>query len=75
MTMRTYRDVTFCPFYKGCCFADECPRPLTSEVKAAAVAWWGSEDAPISIFLDEPDCFMPQGKERRARRSQHGNDG
>ncbi len=56
--MMCYRDMTFCTFYKDCTSADTCHRPLTDEVKAQAVEFWGSEDVPIACFTDRPDCFV-----------------
>lgn len=50
--MICYRDMTFCssPACKN-----KCGRKLTDEVRAAAVKWWGGEDAPICVshFCDE----------------------
>lgn len=55
--MICYKDKTFCPFYKECLKGQECDRALTEGVKESAKAWWGTEDAPISMFMDKPDCF------------------
>ena len=54
--MICYKDTTFCVF--DCCgkFAS-CGRALTREVKENAVKWWGSDDAPIMIFADKPQCY------------------
>ena len=54
--MISFRDMTFCPFYKDCRKAANCPRPLTQAVKAAAEAWWGEPGAPIAVFADKPNC-------------------
>lgn len=44
--MLCFRDMTFCPvdIYTKCSKADECHRPLTKEVQAAADKWWGDSD-------------------------------
>ena len=55
--MISYKDQCFCPFYKDCRQGDVCSRALTFDVKQAAADWWGSPDAPISVFVDRPDCF------------------
>lgn len=52
-----FRDKTFCPFYKECADGAICGRALTEQVKADAVKWWGSDEAPISMFMDRPSCF------------------
>ena len=44
--MICYGDKTFCPFYETCDKQNDCSRPLTPQVKAAAVKWWGGEGAP-----------------------------
>ncbi len=56
--MICYRDMTFCPFYHDCMNAHSCSMPLTPEVQKAAVKWWGSEDAPICVFSQKPDCHV-----------------
>jgi hypothetical protein len=53
----SYRDMTFCSFYTNCALADECHRPLTPEVIAAAQAWWGGDDVPIAQFFYRPTCW------------------
>jgi hypothetical protein len=51
-----YRDKTFCPFYETCDKQNDCSRPLTPQVKAAAVKWWGGDAAPVAVFTDKPQC-------------------
>lgn len=55
--MISFRDKCFCPFYTECWHGGDCSRALTFDVKQAAADWWGSEDAPIAVFEDKPDCF------------------
>lgn len=55
--MMCYRDMTFCTFYKTCAKAKRCHRPLTPQVKAQAANWWGSDDAPIAVFGEKPQCY------------------
>ena len=50
----TYRDMTFCTFYKDCAKADKCHRPLTPEVIADAEKWM--ENVPICCFAEKPSC-------------------
>lgn len=58
--MMAYRDMTFCRettckhFGKG---EDKCWRSLTDEVLEDATTWWGSEEAPISMFTERPSCY------------------
>lgn len=54
--MICYKDKTFCPFYETCDKRNDCSRPLTPQVKAAAANWWGSDDAPIAVFVEKPQC-------------------
>jgi len=54
--MISYRDMTFCPFYKDCLKAVDCHRPLTPGVRKAAEEWWGEPGAPISMFSTKPCC-------------------
>jgi len=55
-----YKDITYCPFWNECSGGKECPRALTKEVMEAATKWWGSEDAPISMYMDKPHCFKEE---------------
>jgi hypothetical protein len=52
-----YRDMTFCDHWRDCGKAERCHRPLTPEVALAARKWWGSDDAPIAVFVDQPKCW------------------
>lgn len=54
--MICYRDMTFCRHYENCAHAAECHRPLTPKVVEAAERWWGSADAPIMTFAEQPHC-------------------
>lgn len=56
--MMSYKDMTFCPFWKDCAYAKGCPRALTPDVKEAAVNWWGNESAPIALFVNPPTCYV-----------------
>jgi hypothetical protein len=67
--MLHYKDKTFCPFYETCDKRNECGRALTPAVKAAAANWWGSDDAPIAMFVDKPTCHTDNVK------STHGEKG
>ena len=57
--MICYRDMTFCPFYEDCKQRVQCARPLTPEVIADAVNWWGTADFPVSVFAEKPSCHDP----------------
>jgi len=50
--MITYRDMTFCGFYRKC--LTPCDRSLTKEVLASAKA----ERLPLCQFLEKPECFI-----------------
>jgi len=52
----SYRDMTFCAYYKDRANASTCPRPLTDEVLAKARLWWGSENVPICQYGIKPTC-------------------
>ncbi len=56
--MISYRDRAFCGFYKECADGSTCERALTEKVIQEADKWWGSEGAPISVYLKEPPCFV-----------------
>jgi hypothetical protein len=58
--MTGYKDMTFCPFYLKCIYANACERPLTPEVKEKAREWWGSDAAPICVFTSEPECYSDE---------------
>ena len=49
----SYRDMTFCGFYKGCVNGHTCVRALTLNVRRAAKA----AGIPVARFVDPPECF------------------
>ena len=49
----SYRDMTFCGFYKGCVNGNTCDRALTLNVRRAAKA----AGMPVARFVDPPECF------------------
>jgi hypothetical protein len=51
--MITYRDMTFCGFYKGCLNGKECDRALTKEIEIRAANF----GLPICQFLEKPECY------------------
>lgn len=55
--MICYKDMTFCSFYKVCKKGKECDRALTKEVREKAIKWWGSTNAPIAMFGEQPKCM------------------
>jgi len=57
--MMCYKDMTFCTYWYICMdgSAGNCPRALTEDVKRDADKWWGTEGAPIAVFLERPSCF------------------
>lgn len=62
--MICYKDMTFCEF-DDCKQWDRCDRALTATVQQAAQKWWGQlSDAPVSLFMDKPECYKKR-KERR----------
>jgi len=67
--MLHYKGKTFCPFYETCDKRNECGCALTPAVEAAAANWWGSDDAPISMFGEKPECHTDNVK------STHGEKG
>ena len=62
----TYKDMTFCTYYKDCAVAGACHRPLTLAVRAQAEAWFNPghvpgrdpEAAPIAVFARQPSCHV-----------------
>ena len=55
--MICYKDITFCSFYKECKDGDKCKKALTPKIVEDAKKWWGSSGAPISLYINKPDCF------------------
>lgn len=51
--MICYKDMTFCA---SDCLNRACRRNWTDEKAAAAKAWWGSDDAPVSFSDFSADC-------------------
>lgn len=51
--MISYRDMTFCPFWKDCKSAYMCHRPLTNEVNLKAK----EVGIPVSMFVSKPECW------------------
>ena len=58
--MLSYRDKTWCPFYKSCSHGESCPRALTSTVIAKATKWRGNLNGPppISTYVEKPKCWV-----------------
>ena len=56
--MMNYMDRTWCNIYAECINGATCNRALTDKIKANAIKWWGSEDAPLCIFDGKPECFI-----------------
>ena len=58
--MICYKDKTFCSEETCAEFGDgegKCSRSFTTATKDAAIMWWGSEEAPVSMFGERPDCY------------------
>jgi hypothetical protein len=55
--MMCYKDRTFCTYWKECKSGEKCPSALTDDVRSGAKKWWGSDDAPIAMYIDKPQCF------------------
>lgn len=53
----SYKDMTFCQESSCAKFGKDCSRSFTPEVEDAAKRWWGSDEAPISVFTGRPDCY------------------
>lgn len=51
--MLSYRDMTFCPYWKDCNSAYMCHRPLTWKVSETAKAC----GMPLSIYAEKPECW------------------
>ncbi len=60
--MMCFRDRTFCNFYNECADGSTCSRALTEKVLQDATKWWGSKDAPISMYIEKPKCFKQNEK-------------
>ena len=55
--MISYKDMTFCPFWRSCKDGNTCHRALTKEIIKKAHAWWGNKEAPICKFAEKPNCY------------------
>lgn len=55
--MICYKDKAFCTYWEDCSGAGTCGRPLTDNVRKAANEWWGSDGAPISVYVTKPECW------------------
>jgi len=57
--MISFRDMTFCPYWKECLDGKDCFRALTPQIEASAETWWeNSEDGPpICQFTEPPECY------------------
>ncbi len=51
--MLTYRDMTFCDYYKKCMSGKECPRAYTKEAEVLAISF----GLTVSRYVDKPNCF------------------
>lgn len=51
--MISYKDMTFCPYYKNCKSADMCHRPLTAKVRQDAEKF----GLPLSMYAQKPECW------------------
>lgn len=62
-----YRDKTYCPFYKDCKKATDCPDTLTQEVKDAAFR----AHLPIAQLIKKPKCHtdFEQGSKNKDLKS------
>jgi hypothetical protein len=63
--MICYKDSTFCSFWKDCQDGKNCSRALTNELIKKANKWWGSDNAPICIFIEKPNCFKEIKNEQK----------
>jgi hypothetical protein len=54
--MISYKDMTFCPFWRDCNKSEECDRPLTLFVIEGAKKWWNGDHPPICEFAEKPEC-------------------
>jgi hypothetical protein len=56
--LMTYKDMTFCEFYKDCEDGKTCDRALTEKVIKNAKKWWRgfNGEPPIAKFIEKPNC-------------------
>lgn len=69
--MLSYRDMTFCPFYKQCRMDANCYMALTEDVEAGA----RKADMLICQFTDKPECFKEKQDDRTERQEDAGCNG
>ena len=67
----TYRDMTFCKYYKECTEGKDCFRALTPTVVKEARKWWGEYEAPVCMFAEHPDCFKQKTKDWLTRKKEN----
>lgn len=60
--MLSYKDKTFCNHWRSCSHGPTCDRALTGCVALSAEAWWGSSDAPVSVWRSAPDCHQARSE-------------
>ena len=61
----TYRDKTYCPFWRLCCTGQTCHRRLTKKVRTEAIREYGK---PFITFMTlKPECFDCSKLERLYR--------
>ena len=58
--MLSYRDKTWCPFYKSCYHGKICKDALTPTIIEQATKWWGNLNGPppISTYVEKPKCWV-----------------
>lgn len=49
--MTVFRDITYCPFSRGCSKSASCFRAITQEIEEIM------KKEPVSQFAERPDCF------------------
>lgn len=57
--MLSYRDRTFCPYWKDCESSDMCSMALTANVQRDAERF----NMPLSLFVERPACWRPEKTE------------
>ena len=61
----TYRDKTYCPFWRLCCTGQTCHRRLTKKVRTEAISEYVK---PFITFMTlKPECFNCSKLERLYR--------
>lgn len=67
--MISYKDMTFCTYYRDCTKGNDCFRSLKPQVLHDAKKWWGGDNPPFSIFSQRPECF----EDKRTMNENHSN--